>query len=815
MRRNNGLVVIFLILASMLFIPTPVNALKYSMDTDLSNVDASFFGEDAYQYSGFSVAGAGDVNGDGYDDILIGAFWNDDGGTDAGQTYLIFGNAIGWSTDTAISNADASFIGEDDGDHSGYSVAGAGDVNGDGYDDILIGASGYDVGGGALGQIYLILGKASGWAMDTDLSEADASFIGEDAFDGVGQSIAGAGDVNGDGYHDILIGAPNDEEGDGDKTGQTYLIFGKATGWAMDSYLLNSDASFLGEDKEDYSGYSVAGAGDVNGDGYDDILIGAYKDDDRAELAGQTYLILGKAHGWAMDTDLASADASFLGEYLNDYSGCSVAGAGDVNGDGYDDILIGAYFKYKWGVGNKAGKTYLIHGKATGWAMDTHLHNADASFIGENAFDYSGGSVAGAGDVNGDGYDDILIGAWNNDEGGGDSTSYTGAGQTYLILGNVSGWAEDTDLVDGNTSFIGEGQDDRSGYSVACAGDVNGDGYDDILIGAYQNSSGNRYRGKSYLIFPDINSKPTSISSVKVYSDDKFSTEISKAKIDDKIYIELQGTDGNSSRSDITIVKIKSSESSPLGFRLKLFETGLNTGKYRGSFTIKNRTHDNYHWIKALNTEIITISSIQDPSKNATIFIGELVLDPLIDNLTAQEDESYNAHYSTIDSPNINWFFETNASWLVWNETSHNVTGTPDNTDVNSYWVRINISKAPIFSDEHNFTLVVNNTSPEITTEKITTTVQDQKYSVDYNCSDDGQGVITWHLATNACSWLQINATSGNLTGTPMNADVGLCWVNVSVDDGNQGWDSSNFTLYVMNTNDPPEISTNDVLTAL
>ncbi|MCK5561401.1 MAG: hypothetical protein KAJ51_12430, partial [Thermoplasmata archaeon] len=303
-------------------------------------------------------------------------------------------------------------------------------------------------------------------------------------------------------------------------------------------------------------------------------------------------------------------------------------------------------------------------------------------------------------------------------------------------------------------------------------------------------------------------------TSVKAYYDGTYSVEITKAKINDTVYIELQGTDGNASRADIAVVNVKSSYSSPIGFNVKLMETGKNTGKYQGSFIIKNRNHPAYKWIKSLNCETITVSSIQDPSKNATIIVGELVLYPIVDNLIAQEDELYNARYSTINLPNINWFFETNASWLNFNETSHNISGTPDNSDVGSYWVRINISKGSSFYDEHNFTLVVHNNVPNITVENIENAVQNQQYFVNYNSTDDGQGIITWHLIT-ASSWLQINATNGNLTGTPSNADVGTCWVNVSVDDGNGGWDSTNFTLYISNMNDPPKILTSDLFTTL
>jgi len=493
MKRSASIFLWLVVSVVVLVMAGPLVALEpLEPDTDLSVADASFWGEDAGDESGYSVASAGDVNGDGYDDILIGAWNNDDGGNYAGQTYLILGKATGWAMDTDLSAAGASFIGEDAGDSSGFSVASAADVNGDGYDDILIGAYFDNDGGIAAGQTYLILGKATGWAMDMDLSDANASFWGEDGGDQSGYSVASAGDVNGDGYDDILIGAYGDEDGGGNYAGQTYLILGKATCWAMDTNLSDANASFIGEDADDFSGWSVASAGDVNGDGFDDILIGAHRVDDGEGYAGQTYLILGKATGWAMDTDLSDANASFIGEDADDCSGYSVASAGDVNGDGYDDILIGA--RNNDDGGDNAGQTYLILGKAAGWAMDTDLSDANASFWGEDPCDWLGYSVASAGDINGDGYDDILIGAYANDDGGNE------AGKTYLILGKATGWAMDTDLSAADASFWGEDVSDYAGHSVASAGDVNGDGYDDILIGAYGDDDGGTDAGQTYLI---------------------------------------------------------------------------------------------------------------------------------------------------------------------------------------------------------------------------------------------------------------------------------------------------------------------------
>jgi hypothetical protein len=328
--------------------------------------------------------------------------------------------------------------------------------------------------------------------LDTDLSRSSASFIGDDINDWFGHSVAIVGDVNGDGYDDVLIGAPNEGDG-GSKAGQTYLFFGNMSGWSIDMDASKADASFWGENADDCSGISVAGAGDVNGDGYDDILIGAYLNDDGGSNAGQTYLIFGRISGWSMDMDLSDANASFWGEEAIDRSGFSVAGTGDVNGDGYDDILIGAHGNDE-GIGRDRGQTYLILGKPSGWTMDTDLSSANASFWGEDPMDYSGYSVAGTGDVNDDGYDDMLIGAYYNDDGG------VWAGQTYLILGKASGWSMDTLLSNASASFWGENEGDNSGSSVAGAGDVNGDGFDDFLIGAYLNDEGGTDAGQTYLI---------------------------------------------------------------------------------------------------------------------------------------------------------------------------------------------------------------------------------------------------------------------------------------------------------------------------
>lgn len=728
LRKRFALFSCLLMITSILFIPIPSEALKYSKNQNISSVDASFWGEHTHDYSGTSVAGAGDVNGDGYDDILIEAPGLPYNSPHTSWTYLIFGKASGWARDINISNADASFIGDYVSDYSEWSVAGVGDVNGDGYDDILIGADGNNDGGSEAGKTYLILGKASGWAMNTSLSNADASFIGEHAGDYSGNTVAGAGDVNGDGYDDILIGAPLYAEGGHSPSGKTYLIFGKASGWATDTNLSKTDASFIGEYHGDTLGISVAGARDVNGDGYNDILIGASGSCDGGLNAGKTFLIFGKASGWGMNINLSQADAAFIGEHSDEHSGYLVAGAGDVNGDGYYDILIGD----GW-YGEK--KIYLILGKTSGWALDTNLSNADISFISEPKGNYEGTPIAGAGDVNGDGCDDILIGEEYNNDGGSHS-------------------------------------------------------------------------GKTYLIFMDSNSKPASINSIKAYFDDRFLFEIGKASENDTVFIELQGVDGNSSRNDFTEVKVTSSTRDPIGFTMRLFETGKNTGTYRDNFTVKNMTNEQNRWIKAFSGETVTVTSVQDPTKNVTIAIfGPLLLFPLKGPIYINEDQALQVHFWATGPEQRTWHETDSGGWLYWDSQTHNISGTPNNGVVGNHWINIFVSMSFGSPVSRNYTIIVNNTAPEIVTVDDSTVLEDSKYGVDYNSTDDGQGNITWHLNTNARSWLSINSSTGYLSGKPLNENVGVYYVNVSVDDGNEGWGWSNFTLIVTNVNDNPYVT--------
>ena len=487
-------------------------------------------GQAAGDLSGFTVASAGDVNGDGFDDLIISSRLG--GVNDNGAVYVVFGKGSAWTDIFALSSLNGSNGFRIDG-IAGQNpfftrAASAGDINGDGYDDIIVGYAQYSPDGLVqAGSSFVIFGKPSGWTANLALSSLDGSngfrINGLAVANSVGWSVAGAGDINDDGFDDVIIGGPGAAPNGNPLAGSAYVIFGKGTAWSATFALSGLNGAnglrIDGTIADDQAGLSVASAGDVNGDGIDDMIIAApLADPDGNTGAGSSYVVFGKTGGWTGTFALSSLNGSngfrINGVAENDASGRSVASAGDVNGDGFAELIMGAP-EATAGGSAAAGYSYVVFGKASGWAATLALSSLNGSngfrIDGTGAQVRSGTSVAAAGDVNGDGFDDLIIGA-----SGFDPPGASDAGASYVLYGKATGWAASILLssLNGANGFRLDGAQagDVSGSSVASAGDINRDGFADVIVGALaSDASGQTNAGASYVVFGDATGAITRI----------------------------------------------------------------------------------------------------------------------------------------------------------------------------------------------------------------------------------------------------------------------------------------------------------------
>lgn len=419
------------------------------------------------------VSNAGDVNGDGLDDLFIG------------KAYVVFGKTDGTAVNlSAISAGTGGFAITGGG---AFGISGAGDVNGDGLADLL---TTDPSGSGGAGTTYVVYGKTDTTTVNIANVIAGTggyAINGAESDDQTGQTVSGAGDVNGDGLADLILGAR--VSGD---VRHAYVVFGKTDSTAINlSAVITGSGGFVINtlSASDREGSTVSGAGDVNGDGLADLIMGSVA---ALGSSGRSYVLFGKADGTPINLSAVIAGTGGFAidrEVSSDSSNNRVSSAGDVNGDGLADLIVSAFS----GNGG-AGKAFVVFGKT-----DTAKVNLGTVAAGSGGFAINGGiagekagyAVSSAGDVNGDGLSDLIIGT---------PTANSNAGKNYVVYGKA-----DTTAVNLNSVAAGVGgfvinstdPNNQSGSFVSNAGDVNGDGLADLLVG----SSANSVITKSYLIF--------------------------------------------------------------------------------------------------------------------------------------------------------------------------------------------------------------------------------------------------------------------------------------------------------------------------
>jgi Ca2+-binding RTX toxin-like protein len=452
-------------------------------------------------FTGSFVSGIGDVNGDNLDDFAISSPFEDPlGRTNAGVTHIIYGSETPfspvWDVGTAPAGSVVNVAGERD--RSGGTIGRAGDVNDDGFEDFLVGASPYDLPGIAnVGATYLIYGGPDlpDLIDVTDFSPGEGTaIIGLEDGDYSAWAFGDAGDINGDGIDDFLIDGHRASPNGNEQAGSVFVIFGTDGDMPVSFDLASLDGEngyrLDGVLPGDLVGKSVDGAGDFNGDGIDDYVVGAVYADPNGIRSGEAYVVFGTEETTDPVVNLDELDGtngfSIPGISGDDRLGKHARGIGDFNDDGLDDIMLGAYRGSANGV-TQAGTVYIIYGTREPFSDTFSLDDLDGtngfSIVGSNSGDEFGFSFDTAGDFNGDGVVDVVVGAPRVDIDGVEDAGFAFVlfGGSDLYPAQIS--ADDLDdyaglMIEGDTA------DGKVGRSVAGNVDINQDGVSDIIVGS-------------------------------------------------------------------------------------------------------------------------------------------------------------------------------------------------------------------------------------------------------------------------------------------------------------------------------------------
>jgi len=480
---------------------------------------------------GFSV-GSGDFNGDGYDDVIAGAMWYDNPEDGEGTVFVWYGSASGLGPEGNPTNADWRAESNQASSRFGNSV-GSGDFNGDGYDDVIVGAYYYNNGQPVEGMVFVWYGSATGLGPDGNPTNADWKAESNQTGGAELGCSVGSGDFNGDGYDDVIAGADYYDNPQFNE-GMVFVWYGSATGLGPDGTPTNAD--WKAESNQDAAYFGKVGSGDFNGDGYDDVISGSrYSNGQTCE--GTAFVWYGSSAGLGPDGTPANADWKAESNQVDAYLGWSVS-SGDFNGDTYGDVIAGAY-EYTNGQSGE-GMVFVWEGSASGLGPDGNPTNADWQ-AQSNQTDARLGYSVGSGDFNGDGYDDLIAGA--NYYANGQSYE----GMVFVWEGSASGLGPDGTPTNADWQAESNQTWARLGRSVG-SGDFNDDLKDDVIAGAWcygngQNEEGMVFVWRGALIGIEQESSSASVSPLSLsISPNPFSklTKISFGRVQSAESVELK-----------------------------------------------------------------------------------------------------------------------------------------------------------------------------------------------------------------------------------------------------------------------------------